>query len=246
MQKRKFFAKALGVAITLPVSGLIILGGAAAANALTCHAGYVPAIAGNGAEVCSPRNDGGVSGGGTAATGNGSSTSPGQAAPVVGDTAGVPALPPVATPAEPSVPPVQAGLPPGFVTAIPPVIASEGPDASSESKKESSDHSRTTKQSPVETDQPDAAAPSKATEIKVDVFPSPLPTIMVMPPQTAVAVPSPQPTGSVTPSISPDKSSSSTPFNPSGIYVGVLSGLLVVLAAALVTVLKSNKKLARK
>ncbi|MET4144110.1 hypothetical protein [Arthrobacter sp. UYCo732] len=107
---RKTSAAALATATMLAAA----LWSAGPANAITCPAGYVPSVAGNGADFCSPTGTGGVGGGGSVGTAPGTVTTPGQAGPVNGGGMGpAPAPLPryVPAPAAPYVPPIQAPAP---------------------------------------------------------------------------------------------------------------------------------------
>lgn len=87
-------AKAAALLISLPVAGLLTLGGAGAAYA--CATGYTQTTINN-TPVCVPNSDGGVPGGGTGTVGSGGSTVPGQAQPIAGSTGGnAPIMPPPA------------------------------------------------------------------------------------------------------------------------------------------------------
>lgn len=105
-------AAALGTVLAAATLGL---GAAGPAQALTCAPGYDLAVAGNGAEFCAVRGDGGVAGGGSSSTGGGASTVPGQAAPIAsgGGGGGVPGY---QAPAAPYVPPAKA---PAYVAPAP-------------------------------------------------------------------------------------------------------------------------------
>lgn len=108
----KTITKAIAALSAIPVAGIIALTGAGSAFAMTCAPGYDP-VTFNGVQVCSPRGDGGVAGGGTATVGNGASTVPGQAQPVVGGGY----KPPAYAPSAPYNPP------PAYVPTVPaPVV----------------------------------------------------------------------------------------------------------------------------
>jgi hypothetical protein len=104
----KNLTKAIAAAASIPIAGIIAMSGAGSAFALSCPAGYVTAVAANGAQFCSPTGTGGVAGGGTATIGNGASTVPGQAAPIVGGGTTAPQLPPAYNPPPAYVPQAPA------------------------------------------------------------------------------------------------------------------------------------------
>ncbi|MCW2763828.1 MAG: hypothetical protein JWR85_4029 [Marmoricola sp.] len=104
----KTLTKALAAVASLPIAGIIALSGAGSAFAITCPAGSAPAVAGNGAEFCAPRSDGGVAGGGTATIGNGASTVPGQAGAIVSGGSGAPRMPPAYNPPPAYIAPAPA------------------------------------------------------------------------------------------------------------------------------------------
>lgn len=125
----KVLTKVLSSALAVPIllGGAIVM--AAPAQALTCAPGYYEAVAGNGAHFCAGRNDGGVSGGGSATVGNGASKVPGKAPGVVAGNGGFrPGPPPKAPVKKPAVPvtkvthPVKAKPPVHKVVAKKPVV----------------------------------------------------------------------------------------------------------------------------
>lgn len=109
----KAVTKIIAAIATVPVAGLITLGSAGAATAITCAPGYIETVAANGASFCAARNDGGVGGGGTGTIGNGGSTAPGQAVPVAPPVQQAPPAPPAAPAPAPA--PIQVA--PAPVTA---------------------------------------------------------------------------------------------------------------------------------
>ncbi|WP_315913951.1 hypothetical protein [Arthrobacter sp. lap29] len=128
----KTYQKALTAVATIPVAGIIALGGAGAASA-SCTNTTI-----NGVTVCVPNNDGGVSGGdgaGGVGTGGGAGAAPGIGG---GGNGGQPAGPPAggggpATVPQPPVyipPAPPAYVPPAYVPPayVPPVQSNGGGD----------------------------------------------------------------------------------------------------------------------
>ena len=191
----KTLTRTIAAIASVPIAGIIAMSGAGSAFALSCPAGYVTAVAANGAQFCSPTGTGGVTGGGTiVGGGGGGSYTPGTTAPIVsgGNTAPVaPAPAPVYNPPPayvapaPAPAPVQAPAPVALAPAPAPVPARQAvaPAAPANS----------------------AEPPSGASEIPAAVSPDTVP--VSEPSKETVETPS------ATPSTHPSPAESSAPVN---------------------------------
>jgi hypothetical protein len=233
MKQGTFFAKALGVAIALPVSGLIALGGVGAANAVTCPSGLVPVMS-NGVAGCTAA---GTEGDGTVAPGSDDSSSGKPVVPVRTSPPDEPSptqpLTPMTPTPNPSAPAPVAVYPTPIASAVPaPVTPPTSIDPTSGSSA-----SETGIAAPAETIAPATNAGSVPA---------------MAPRDTAV-----QGTGSAgnaagsgqdsyPPVLNEIKveevapASDAEPFNPAGIFIAALTGLLAVLVGALVWVTKKH------
>jgi hypothetical protein len=217
-------AAALG---TVLAAAALALGAAGPAQALTCGPGSVVAVAGNGAEFCSPTGTGGVTGGGGVSTGNGGSTVPGQAAPIAGGSGGGA---PVFVPAPaPYVPPVQAPAP--VYAPAPAPAYNPGP-------------------APVQNPGPNSYTPAQGQPVKgvapaenpvIDGVPAEAPVAEATPTETPAAVapsetPSVRPSATQSPSATPSAqpiqgTKASSTMSPGPFLAGVLAVLVVSVAA---------------
>lgn len=250
--KLKTLTRVVAATVALPIAGIIALSGAGSAFAITCPSGYVPAVAGNGAEFCSPLGDGGVGGGGTGYVGgNGGSTVPGQAPPVVSGGGYTPPQPPPAyIPPPANVAPAPAPAPvaprPVAPAPVPAVVAPAIPAPAAPAGQavapanNSVEPPSAPQEAPVTAPEPSKpAAPSSETP-KV----SPSVVASSAPLKTESAEPSSSPTSSPTETqaaISGAQTASVSPLNISGITLGAGLIAVVLLGIAMVTRLSFSK-----
>lgn len=235
----KTLTRTIAAIASVPIAGIIAFTGASSAFAISCPAGYVSAVAGNGAEFCSPTGTGGVGGGGSTTIGGGGSTVPGQAGTIVGggNTAPVaPAPAPVYNPPPAYVAPAPAPAPapvPARQVAAPaaPANSVEPPSGSSEIPA-----AVTLDTAPVsEPSKPAVETPSETPSAAPSAHPSSAESSA--PVNTASAIPSssvetPAPEVSVTPVVL-SQASSASPLNFSVTAgAGLIAFILLAMTVA--------------
>lgn len=233
MKQGTFFAKALGVAIALPVSGLIAMGGAGVATAATCPSGLVPVMS-NGVAGCALA---GTDGDSTVTPGSGDSAS---GKPVVPVRTSPPDEP---SPTQPLVPMTPTPNPnaPAPVVVVPTPIASLVPIP--EPSPTSIEPTVETTPSGIETATP--AETGTATNNAVGVAPVGPPEITVQG-NGGTGVSGGNSQESSPPALNEIKveeinsASDAEAFNPAGIFIAALTGLLALLVGALIWVTKKH------
>lgn len=238
----KTLTKAIAGVASLPIAGIIALSCAGSAFAITCPAGSSPAVASNGAELCVPRNDGGVGDSGGATFGNGSSTVTGQAPSVVSGNKNSPQPPPAYHPPPANVAPAPAPVAPAPVVPRPVVPAPAPVAITPQIPVPAAGQAVVPVQNNVESPsapqeipatEPEPAKPAEPASESPTASPSSVASSG--PVKTGDAMPSPSPTSSpVEPktAISVTPASSVSPVNVSGITLGAGLTVFVLLGIA--------------
>lgn len=237
MKQAAFFAKALGVAIALPVSGIIALSGAGVVNAATCPPGTVPVMQ-NGVAGCT------ASGSSTTPSG-GSDSSTGSPQPVTPIRTADPENPSPTQPLTPMTPSPNSSVPAPAPVATrgnptpPPPLPEPAPSPTNIGSDPGSSASQIATATPTE-----AAAPSN-NAVGTSTMPPREPAVGStggFKEFTQGSYP-PELNEIKVEEVAPGSASEAKPFNPAGIFVAGLTGLLAVLVGLLFWV---NKKHAAK
>lgn len=230
-KKLKTLTRVVAATAALPIAGIIALSGAGSAFAFSCAPGYTATVI-NHTDVCVPNSDGGVGGGGTGYVGgNGGSTVPGQAPPIVSGNNNIPTLPPAPAPAAPAPAPVAPRpVAPAPAPVAPRPVAPAPSPAPAAPAGQAVAPANNSVEPPSEVPVT-APEPSKPAEPNSDTpTASPSAVASSVPLNTESAAPSSSPTSSPTETqtaISATQTASSSPLDISGVTLG--AGLIAVV-----------------